>query len=187
MRVWRRAFPPLALLAVTQAGSLADVLLTPSCGFAGVLVGGYNPHQGDHQMPTRIVLVMMCALLVLGMLTCAASQAANLRIDGNWWLKQSTDTKAGFVLGFQSGTMAQQVICIGTLEDKKHPACQDFGSVPHATIGQIVDGITQFYQDARNRTILAFHADWIVAASNRGDPAIQEQIEQWRRTDVDLD
>lgn len=129
--------------------------------------------------------MMRRAFLVMGMLACIASHGAHLRIDGNWWLNQSTDTKVGYVIGYQGGGMSQYIVCVTRL-NSEHPACADPDSAPHSTNGQFMDGITQFYQDARNRAIFTYHAYQLVAAGIRGETteSIQHRTEQWRREDA---
>lgn len=121
------------------------------------------------------------ALAAVIVLVCAgAVRAEDRRRDGNYWNTQSRVNKADYVVGFMDGMELGEIYTLPTLrhstDGKTLPesqACHDQASKEYdfisahyykdVTVGQIVDGLDEFYKDFKNRSILiAWGVDLVV-------------------------
>ena len=123
--------------------------------------------------------------------------------NGYWWVDKSLDFKLGFATGYVvamvNATDSAAFRCLaaqngGTLP-KKYPgdealkACQKeaeavfvyFGGIP---MGQLVDGVDEFYKDFRNKNLQIELAMLYVRDALKGKPdkELQDELSGWRQT-----
>jgi hypothetical protein len=77
--------------------------------------------------------------------------------DGDFWISKTDAIKLTYVLGFVDGRndgIGAAAEAVGTTVND--PRLSKLSS--EATVGQIVDGVDDFYKDWRNRKVLLRHA-----------------------------
>ena len=122
----------------------------------------------------------VCALFFLGFSVAAWSQVDASR-DGNWWNTLSAESKDIYVVGVFDGMVVGRNFAMwGTLE-KYGTADPAIGKVmasyngletkylTNVTSLQLSDGLTEFYKDYQNRSILVSDAVWPVVKEIAGD------------------
>jgi hypothetical protein len=83
---------------------------------------------------------------------CLPSQAQS-DFDGDFWIPKNQDVKLSYVVGFVDGRndgINEAAEAVGTKIDD--PRLSKLAS--EVTVGQIVDGVDEFYKDWRNRKVL---------------------------------
>lgn len=132
------------------------------------------------------IIQSLCLLLLgvlLGSMLLSPSQASStpmkppltdaMRRDGNWWRTQSEATRVNYILGMIDGSDLGHQFTIYTIDATPRavkcagPASQSFNDhadklLGNATVGQIKDGLNDFYGDFRNRRIKTYRATWVV-------------------------
>lgn len=133
------------------------------------------------------------AIPCLLLLASALSSAQDTRRDGNWWNQQPLVARAIYLIGFGDGLELGKNFSVWDLVDSKNTSCatkamQSFEQnklrfLSHVKTDQVADGVTAFYSDYRNRSILIHEAVWIVLNSIAGTPQteINKMIENARR------
>ena len=136
-----------------------------------------------------LLFVMLCA-------SCLPALAQNSRRDGNWWRQRSEGERAGYMLGFFDGITLGYHFSFWGLEDKSGKLdvamSNKVGDSYDLMIGrytkgvdnlQISDGLTKFYEDYRNRTILISDGVWLVlnAISGKSEPEMETLTENYRK------
>jgi len=123
--------------------------------------------------------------------------AATEQRDGNWWQTLDEPTKFTYVAGFIDGmTLGYNFSYWGDVPMGRSPARPARMSQSSKSFikmytkyftgvssGQLCDGLTDFYKDARNRRILVHDATWLVLNQIAGMPkqTLNIMIESWRR------
>ncbi len=123
--------------------------------------------------------------------------AATEQRDGNWWQTLDEPTKFTYVAGFIDGmTLGYNFsywgeVPMGTSPARPAGMSQSSKSFikmytkyfTDVSSGQLCDGLTDFYKDARNRHILVHNAIWLVLNQIAGMPkqTLNIMIEGWRR------
>lgn len=148
-----------------------------------------NPQYDSRMKTTFKTGVTLVALLV-----CSLSSHASTR-DGNWWRNQTEEQKTMYTTGFFDGTsLGHEFSFWNFANTKEKEACaadavesfktywQKYGQ--NVTNIQIADGLTTFYSDYRNRSILIPDAVWLVLNSIAGTPQVEldKMIENFRKT-----
>ena len=119
---------------------------------------------------------LVVALLLIGVSSRAED---NARRDGNAWRDMSQEGKAYYVNGFFDGMNFGATATRQGLLDQKATACAEvalnsfeYGAkfFHDVNAGQIRDGLDQFYEDYRNRSIAIHRAIWIVVKVIHGTP-----------------
>jgi hypothetical protein len=133
-------------------------------------------------IPTLFILAVFVSTLL-----------ADERRDGNWWRRQDALGKLDYVTGFFDGMQLGHRFSywknLGAFDKTcATKAVESYGAlsdayVKHLTVGQVSDGLNQFYSDYRNRTILIHDAVWLVLNGIAGTPEqeMKEMIESYRR------
>lgn len=124
---------------------------------------------------------LVCVLLFTGLSLSARSQV-DARRDGNWWSTMSTESKNMYVVGvFDGMDFGRDFAIWGTIKKYgnadpavgKAVASYDGLETKYLTSVsslQVSDGLTEFYKDYRNRSILVSGAIWPVMKEIAGDP-----------------
>jgi hypothetical protein len=136
-------------------------------------------------MKTRL-RTLVSVLLLLSVLSWGQG-----RRDGNWWRQLDSETRVAFMVGFLDGIHMgtnfsywgdAHVNGTGKVDVGFYQRIQASMRVMakkymmNVETGQLSDGITAFYGDYRNRSILVSDAVWIALRSIAGDP--QAEIDQ---------
>jgi len=117
------------------------------------------------------------------------------RRDGNWWREVDQNDRLRYAVGFMDGMELGKDFCVWGMSktDKTAQNCKGsvvasysemsgryFGSV---TSGQLCDGLNDFYDDYRNRSLLIFAAVWLVIQGIAGvsKDQLDKSTEQWRK------
>lgn len=98
----------------------------------------------------RLSLLVLCPLL------CGVSLAQS-QFDGDFWIPKTKDAKILYVVGFVDGRnhgINEAADAFNTKVDD--PRLSKLAS--ELTVGQIVDGVDEFYKDWRNRRVVLRHA-----------------------------
>src|ERR1700722_4184936 len=106
------------------------------------------------EIAMRLYELPLLATLLL--LPCLPLQAQS-DFDGDFWLPRTKDAKIMYVVGFIDGRndgINDAAEALGTKVDD--PRVAKLAS--EITVGQIVDGVDEFYKDWRNRKVLLRHA-----------------------------
>jgi hypothetical protein len=101
-------------------------------------------------------LQRLCLLAAFAPLLCITCHGQS-QFDGDFWVPKSKDLKILYVVGFVDGRndgINDAAKALGT--DIYNPKISKLAS--NVTVGQIVDGLDEFYKDWRNRKILLRHA-----------------------------
>ncbi len=105
-------------------------------------------------MKSRRLAVLAPPLLLL---CFSPSTRAQSDFDGDFWLQRTHDAKLVYVVGLVDGRshgINDAAEALGTkVED---PRLAKLAS--EVTVGQIVDGVDEFYKDWRNRKVVLRHA-----------------------------
>jgi hypothetical protein len=98
----------------------------------------------------RLFVLVFCPLL------CVASHAQS-QFDGDFWIPSTKDAKIFYVVGFVDGRNHGINEAADALNTKlADPRLSKLAS--EVTVGQIVDGVDEFYKGWRNRKVLLRHA-----------------------------
>lgn len=95
-------------------------------------------------------------LLAFFPLLCVASHAQS-QFDGDFWIPKTKDAKILYVVGFVDGRnhgINEAADAFNTKVDD--PRLSKLAS--EVTVGQIIDGVDEFYKDWRNRKVVLRHA-----------------------------
>jgi hypothetical protein len=114
--------------------------------------------------------------------------------DGNWWITQGKLNKLDYVTGFSDGMQLGSEFSTWAMpkdDPAVHKALESYDRFStkytrNVSVGQIPDGLDQFYSDYRNRRIVVTHGIWLVLNEISGKPEadMQKMIESWRRNAV---
>ena len=122
--------------------------------------------------------------LLIFLLSCSVvSSGEPTRRDGNWWVGQSDMFKLSYVLGLLDGvTLGRDFAVRGLSVDAMKSTLDRFTDnqqllISNVTVGQVVAGLNDFYQDYKNRKIESVFATEVVLEGTAGMP--KEQIEKW--------
>lgn len=114
--------------------------------------------------------------------------------DGSWWRGLPVDDRVTYVVGFLDGMelgnefshwqmsdSEKKIGCAGVAVNSYNQMTNKY--LGKVTAGQLADGLTNFYEDYRNRSILIHGAVWLVLQSIGGVPkdALEKSIESWRK------
>jgi len=97
-----------------------------------------------------------CLLATFVPLLCITSYGQS-QFDGDFWIPKHQDAKLVYVIGFVDGRndgINDAAEALGS--DIYNPKISKLAS--KVTVGQIVDGVDEFYKDWRNRKVLLRHA-----------------------------
>ena len=122
--------------------------------------------------------------------------ADDTRRDGNWWRDQTRSEQAMYMVGFFDGMELGHNFSYWELplkDGKRDPVSvmilNSYSTMMEkylkdVTNTQIADGLTKFYEDYRNRTILIQNAVWLVlnAIAGKSDKDMQIMIENFRKS-----
>jgi hypothetical protein len=131
-------------------------------------------------------------LVVILMLPCSVLAQESTRRDGSWWLQQTTTDQINCFIGFLDGMDLGSYFSYWGISKKSPNASAEAVSsyndyvqkyLNHVSVGQIVDGMNDFYNDYRNRSILIPDAAWLVLNNIAGTPKdqIDKMTENWRQ------
>lgn len=133
--------------------------------------------------------------VVLGLIASLPAFSEEHR-DGNWWRELNAPQKAMYVTGFFDGMelghrfsywgfapVATKENMPGIEKVANSYAKMKLRYMTNVSSGQVADGLTQFYEDYRNRSISIDEAVWLVANSIAGTPEakMKELIESFRK------
>ncbi len=136
-------------------------------------------------MKRRSAVLLVCVLLASA---CCFSQDANRR-DGNWWRTQDKVSTYSYLTGLLDGMDLGRMLatsdnrqCLDDVTGNYARLTNKFLS--NVTVGQISDGLDEFYKDFRNRRIVTSSAVWIVLNEIVGTPKqqIDKLTESFRRS-----
>lgn len=152
-------------------------------------------------MKTRCGFALV-VLLVLGMVAARGQDQAKQDTDnGYWWIKQSETYKLGFVNGYTFAmALAADTAFFRCLAEKnggvipeKLPAddvwmpCEENKTRTHfifngIRLGQLVEGVDEFYKDFRNKGVKVSAAIFYVRDELKGKPAkeLADELEVYR-------
>lgn len=121
------------------------------------------------------------------------ASADDLVQNGNFWLTQTPASHVDYILGFTEGMQLGRNFSEwnwdATSKDGQYKAVAALNSynaetqkyMSNIAVGQIVDGLNQFYSDFRNRNIMIHDAVWLVLEQIAGTPDSQLNLESWRK------
>ena len=107
-----------------------------------------------------LLFAALCLLLCLPL-------HAQSDFDGNFWIPKNQDVKIMYVVGFVDGRndgITDAAEALGTKVD--NPRVSKLGS--EVTVGQVIEGVDEFYKDWRNRAVLLRDAMKYVADEAQG-------------------
>jgi len=114
------------------------------------------------------------------------------RTNGNWWNALNDLAKYGYIIGYTDGSSKADAtwadgLCKPQVPAKYLAAVQNGNDYSEFTIGQLVEGLNQFYKDFRNTKILTRDAMMVVRQQISGVPQkeIDEGLEFLRQTALD--
>jgi hypothetical protein len=136
-------------------------------------------------------------------LTCCAiasdaSAQTETAHDGNWWQSQSRPEQLAYVVGLMDGVQDLALVIMLDALPETSAVSEDAAkqamaavvrsttsiveAIPSSTIGQISDGITEFYKDFRNRRLAAINGAVTVFKQISGTPQaeIDAMLERMR-------
>jgi|SRR6267142_3406165 len=142
-------------------------------------------------MKNKLISVAVLFLL-LGV--AVPGNVQNDRRDGNWWISTDKTVRLGYVVGFLDGIHLGQKFSYWKLaDDKESEPClkkvllanveyQD-EYLSNVKIGQLNDGLNDFFLDYKNRRIEVDDAIWLVLNGIAGTPKekLEKMIESYRR------
>jgi hypothetical protein len=103
------------------------------------------------------------------------------RTNGNWWNDLNALAKYGYIVGYADGSSKADAtwasgLCKTQVPAKYMAAVQNGNDYSEFTIGQLVEGVNQFYKDFRNTKILTRDAMMVVRQQISGVP--QKEIDE---------
>jgi hypothetical protein len=123
--------------------------------------------RGDEMLHAR-VSAFLSILVILG----AAGAHGQSNLDGDFWKIKNRDLKLVYVTGFVDGRNEGLNAAAGALGTNiSNPKIAKLAS--EVTVGQIVDGLDEFYKDYRNARILMRHAIEYVLMEAQGEDGSQ--------------
>lgn len=134
-------------------------------------------------MRLQLLLALVLALIAVDV------QAADVRIDGNWWRQRNAGERDSYVAGFVDGLVAENLALVlaranslsGPIPDEEMKVYgNELAHLRGITVGQLTDGLAQFYGDYRNRLILVGHAIPLVVDQIRG-VEIEDRLPSFRQ------
>jgi hypothetical protein len=152
--------------------------------------------EGDKMNFWRVILFAF-----VGLATVAWAYDVGDHRDGNFWREMSVNQKAVYVAGFLDGMEEAEghelddVLALMKTLPKSVKTGQQWDilearatalePLSNIKIGQLEDGLNQFYSDYRNRMIHIGHALLLVAESIKGMSAekVEEHSAQYREKD----
>jgi hypothetical protein len=158
----------------------------------GVTVPAIDSRQRDgRRKMKRFVTALM---VLLGTQTAFAQRQAPQKHDGYWWVSLNSEDKLYFVdgytagLGFASDQMTLKCLSVEPAHDKEalHRCAADPWMVPFdfgkSTMGQVSDGVDDFYKDFRNKLIDVRVAIRYVRDELAGVPpdSLAQELNDWR-------
>jgi hypothetical protein len=181
--------------------NLQTILYKRSFAFAVNPFARQAAYRGGMKMTSRAALTVLL-LLSLG---TRAGTGEEQKHNGYWWEDTNRSFKLGFVTGFaMAGNSAGDMLvfeCLankhgGVLPTKAPPkeeliACSQ-EPVPTAfdysqiLLGQLADGIDEFYNDFRNKNVPASLAIRYVRDQLKGKPAkeLEDELTAWRKVTI---
>jgi len=141
-------------------------------------------------MKTKIAFTFALLLLcpVLGV------SSPNDRRDGNWWRAQPETIKVGYMVGFLDGEhLGNEFASWDFMDDPRSEPCLkkvlistlrfEKQYLQNVKVGQLTDGLDDFYADYKNRSISVDNAVWLVLNGIAGTPKdkLDKMIEAARR------
>lgn len=138
----------------------------------------------------RLAAIAIATLIAI---TPLRASAQALVVNGNFWQSQSAASHTDYILGFIDGmrlgnNFSYWATDIHTKEGaaRAESATSSYDTetkryMSNVTVGQIVDGLNQFYSDFRNRNIMIHDAVWLVLEQIAGTPDSGLNIESWRK------
>jgi len=150
----------------------------------------------DETMKTKFrVRLLLTVLQVLFLMP--ATPARNNQRDGNWWLAQTEGLKVGYMVGFLDGiALGRNFASWQFMDDPQSEAClkkvllssieYEKKYLSNVKVGQLVDGLNDFYSDYRNRGIAIDRAVWLVLNGIAGTPKekVERMIEAARKNAI---
>ncbi len=128
--------------------------------------------------------LVSCVLLTLLLSCSVVSESEPTRRDGNWWFGRGEEFKTAYVLGMLDGvTLGWDFALWGIKDDITTKKVLDAFSeterrrTSHVTVGQVTDGLDDFYRDYKNRRIELVYAVQVVLEGTAGMP--KDQLEKW--------
>jgi hypothetical protein len=142
----------------------------------------------------RVIALLLCSMAL-------AAMADDVRQDGNFWSGMNDSARLNFMVGFFSGIRLGTRLTVWGLPEKpgepggfsqeRLAAFNAFSKMQsqylnNVTIGQLRDGLDEFYRDYRNRSIEIPNAVWLILNEIKGTPRkqLEEMIEGFRRNAV---
>ena len=143
------------------------------------------------------------ALMILVLTGTGAARGQEITHDGYWWVSESQTFKLGFATGFamaMTGSSDAAVFrCLaaknGGIMPEKYPGIEAWTACAQAPeiamlsysnlrMGQLVDGVDEFYKDFRNKNILVDVAMRYVKDELRGktDKELQDELATFRQS-----
>jgi hypothetical protein len=114
------------------------------------------------------------------------------RTDGNWWRGLAILTKGGYALGYADGSSKADAVwaegeCKTLVRAGYRAGVQKANDYSGITVGQLVEGVDQFYKDFRNTRILATDAMMIVKMQISGvdQKVIDDSLQTLRQIALD--
>jgi len=138
------------------------------------------------------VIRALIILLIAGAMSVNAL-ADDGRRDGNWWREMEAPAKLTYMTGFFDGMDLGNNFSYWGIPDYKtnrtgQPTIDSYKTMSakfltRVTSDQIADGLDNFYEDFRNRSILTHNAVWIVLNMISGKPEdeMQKMVENFRK------
>jgi len=133
--------------------------------------------------------IILAVLIILG--SVAYSGADEVRFDGNFWRQQDRIMKEFFIAGVMGGINAGQdrvvgsamegvgdgkisMECFNTISGMKK---SQEAALKKIEVGQLIDGIDEFYSDFKNRSVKVGWSFIVVMQQIKGTP--KEEIEKF--------
>jgi hypothetical protein len=141
-------------------------------------------------MNRRLFLALSSATIMAS--PSLGQDQSTARTDGNWWNGLNSLTKYGYVVGYANGSAKADAtwaygLCKTQVTAKYLAAVSKGNDYSGITIGQLVEGVDQFYKDFRNTRILSSDAMMVVKQQISGvsQKEIDEFLELIRKTALD--
>lgn len=140
-------------------------------------------------MKRRIKAILVIIFITYSSLSYSNDEPRN----GNYWREMDYSSRLDYVVGFFDGIHLGYEFSYWGLNSENGPDCnvEVYNSfsrycgffLKNVTNDQIVDGLNEFYQDYRNRSIRVPDAIWIVLNMIAGvdNSALEEMIKNFRR------
>ena len=138
------------------------------------------------------------AVLVLSLAAFSANCADPNRRDGNSWREFSPQARVDYLIGFLDGmdlgyhfsywkytVKSAPILTADSVSSKASSAYAEYSQryFTNVRVGQLADGLNEFYSDYRNRSIRISDGVWVVVRQIAGDKPqdIEELITNLRR------